>query len=271
MHQVVRSLIVVFALVLLAIPLIAQTESLLYAHLNYMKVAPGEAENFRRMVREVWMPIHEARLRAEIITGWQLYRVEYPSGAEAEYDYVAVNNFNDFNKTIGSFPASVFQEAHPGADEQRIQEMVDEASAIRDMVRREIWVRREALPSINAASYLLLTKMRVDPSEGGAYLTMERDMWKPIHQAVQDAGASAGWSVWELLFPGGSREPYNFLTVSFYAPDQEVGRGITGDVIREAHPSMTEAGWAATIDRTVEVREEVVREVWTRIEQVSAQ
>jgi hypothetical protein len=264
-------LIVVFALVLLAIPLIGQTETPIYAHLNYLKVAPGEADNFLRMVREFWMPIHEARLRAEIITGWQLYRVEYPSGTEAEYDYVAVNNFNDFNKTIDAFPAGVFQEAHPGADEQRTQEMVGEYLAMRDLVRREIWVRREALSSINPASYLLLTKMRVDPGGNDAYLTLERDIWKPIHQAVQDAGASAGWSVWQLFLPGGSREPYNFLTVSFYGDDQEVGRGVTDDLIREAHPSMTEAGWAATIDRTMDVREAVVREVWTRIEQVSAQ
>ena len=270
MQQAVRSLIGLSVLVLLAIPLIGQSDIPIYARLNYMKVVPGQVENYVRMEREVWKPIHEARLRAGIITGWQLYRVEYPSGTDAEYDYVVVANFDDFNKTIDDFPASVFEAAYPGADEQRIQGIVDEALRMRDMVRREIWVRREALPSINPASYLLLTKMRVLPGGNAAYLDLEREIWKPIHQAVQDARASAGWSVWQLLFPGGSREPYNFLTVSFYADDQDVGDGITDDLIRSAHPSMTEAGWAAITDRTLEVREGVQRELWTRIEQVAA-
>ena len=60
-------------------PLIGQPDTPIYARLSYMKVAPGQAESYVRMEREVWKPIHEARLRAGIITGWQLYRVEYPS------------------------------------------------------------------------------------------------------------------------------------------------------------------------------------------------
>ena len=60
-----------------------------YVIVEYMKVKPGMSEKYREC-EKAWKLIHQNRVKAGYITGWELEQVMFPSGADSEYDYLII-------------------------------------------------------------------------------------------------------------------------------------------------------------------------------------
>jgi hypothetical protein len=61
-----------------------------YALFEFMKITPGKEAEYRRLEREVWMPIHKERVRTGLIKSWSLWGMRFPGGTAREYDIIAV-------------------------------------------------------------------------------------------------------------------------------------------------------------------------------------
>lgn len=268
MNYVFRSMFVLVFSILILSSALAQSDSpTLYVRVDYMKVAPGNEEDYVNVERTTWKPIHEARMKAGIITNWFLYSVEYPSGTNADYTYATVNIYDDFSKMKDDYPESVMQTAHPDV---KFGEMMAKTLASRDLVRSELWVMHDSVQPDQPAPYIHVNYMKVAPDQGQEYLKLEREIYKPVHQAAKAAGYEAGWAVYSLMYPGGTQRPYNYGTVDFFDEFSDLAAGLPDEVFEKAHPSLSEEGWAEIWQRTANARDLVRRELWALVDQVAA-
>ena len=57
-----------------------------FALLEYIKIEPGKAADYRKLEQEVWVPIHRERVKMGVIKSWSAWGVRFPGGSSREYD-----------------------------------------------------------------------------------------------------------------------------------------------------------------------------------------
>lgn len=105
----------------------------------FMKVAPDAHEEYRRLEREVWRPIHQERIRQGLMRSWTVYAVRFPSGTRREYDYAIINT----HKSVADMERSIegiVSKVHPNVP---VAELFRRTGAAREQVRGEMWYQIE--------------------------------------------------------------------------------------------------------------------------------
>jgi hypothetical protein len=103
----------------------------------FMKVEPGKAQDYLRLESELWKPVHQERIRRGHMKSWSLFRVEYPHGADQEYNFVTVNVYNslvDIDRDV----IEVFSKVHPSI---KTSDVVSRTFGARRLARGEMWRR----------------------------------------------------------------------------------------------------------------------------------
>jgi len=112
------------------------------------------------------------------------------------------------------------------------------------------------------SQYVTVNYMKVEPAKAAAYVQMEREVWKPMHQQLVKDGKMKSWSLYAVQFPGGDNREYGFLTVETYNSIQNV-EGADVDftsLVKKIHPNKTLADLEAqTLNSRSLVRSEVLR------------
>lgn len=112
--------------------------------------------------------------------------------------------------------------------------------------------------------YVIVEYMKVKPGMYDQYLECE-SIWKTIHQERQKAGIIEGWELEEVLYPSGTDNEYDFITITFFK---------NWDAIGKMGESWNEETWNKVTqslsseqeeiaDRAEEFRDIVKREIWT--------
>lgn len=111
------------------------------------------------------------------------------------------------------------------------------------------------------APYLEVGYMDVSSAANEEYLSVERDLWKPLHEATLGTGSKTGWALYTLVVPYGTDYPYNYATVSTYT---SLNFDLSYPEASEtAHPDMQ---WEAIVERTLESRDLVKGQIWSRVD-----
>ena len=118
----------------------SQSETARYLRVGYMKVKPGNQQEYLRLEQDVWKPIHEHLVKNGKKKSWFLYGVRSPGGTNQEYNFVTLNVFDTWQdlETPG-YPTAV-REVHP---DKKPEDIGDRTRAARDQVRTEIWALME--------------------------------------------------------------------------------------------------------------------------------
>jgi hypothetical protein len=101
----------------------------------FMKVDPTKDDEYRRLEREIWRPMHQERIRQGQMRSWTVYQVRFPFGTKKEYDYAVVNTYNsvaDMERSI----LDVFPRIHPNMP---VAELSRRTFSARELVRGEMW------------------------------------------------------------------------------------------------------------------------------------
>ncbi|MFK7774415.1 MAG: hypothetical protein AB8F94_19890 [Saprospiraceae bacterium] len=201
----------------------AQNDDYGYVVVEYMKVKPGMWKEYREC-EKVWKTIHQARVKAGYITGWQLERVLFPSGTDAEYDFVVITNYKNW-KAIGAEDrgtyASLFK-ALPGDK----REIANKAVDFRDLVKKEIWRAEEMIFAKDDARprYAIENFMSIPTGGWDKWMEMETTFAKPFIKKSMEMGNRAGWLVGNMVLPRGDEFPYQASTIDFYDTWEDMGK-----------------------------------------------
>ncbi|MBS1977749.1 MAG: hypothetical protein JST46_10285 [Bacteroidetes bacterium] len=107
--------------------------------------------------------------------------------------------------------------------------------------------------------YFIATFFKVPPGKGQAYLKMERDIWKPIHEYRKKQGEIINWAVYAVEFSGEGSE-YNYVAIEYYESASKFDQGNFDQWIKAVHPKRTADDIIkATTDARVQVKTEMGR------------
>jgi L-rhamnose mutarotase len=202
----------------------------LYALVEYMKVKPADVDNYLELEKTFWKPIHEERVNQKEIKGWRIFAVKY-TGTSDEYNFVTATFFDDVTKLEKVYNVDV-EKVHPGKD---IQKVYQETLKSRELVKSNLLVWNSSINGNVPYKYLQVNFMKVKQGEESAYLNIENLIWKPVHEELAKAGLKSGWSVWSVVYPGGSGNDYQFLAVDDLSEFKQIEMAGYESAFRKVH------------------------------------
>jgi hypothetical protein len=123
-------------------------------------------------------------------------------------------------------------------------------------------VRTQEAPLQGTGEYVVVNFMRVPPGKTSDYIAVERDVWKPVHQARIRDGKLKSWALWQKRF-GGTSDGYEFATVNSYGKLEDVDTDLQSYLAR-ANPGTK----LADVQRQTQATREISRsEVWRILDQ----
>ena len=106
-----------------------------FVFVDYFRSAPGKRRDYIRMETDLFQKIHQARIDAGDMVGWYFLSREFPSGDEADWDFMTINVYPSreaARKPHGDgFLKSVL------TDEER--DGFPDVDSLRSLVRGEVW------------------------------------------------------------------------------------------------------------------------------------
>jgi hypothetical protein len=118
------------------------------------------------------------------------------------------------------------------------------------------------LPAPSSGDYVVMSFIRPRPGGAAPYIALERDLWKPAHQARVADGKAKSWALWQKRFAG-TDDGYGFATVQTYARFEDIDVSMT-EYVQKANPGTS---LEEIQRRTQEAREITRTEVWRVLEQ----
>ena len=243
----------------------AQSPSPAFALFEFMKIQPGKTEEYRKLERDVWMPIHRERVRMGLIKSWTLWGMRFPGGTAREYDTIAITTHDKFADAENSYPAEIFTKVHPKMTE--VDRNVRTAAA-RSMVRTELATLLDITQpgtSTQSLRYAFIGFMKPEYGKNRQYVELERRFWKPIHQERVNRGILRSWALYVVRFPGGTDRQYTHFTIQLLEKFQDLETQYPEGIWDKVHPTTKQDDIDA---RTNTSRKMVKTDVLTLLEEV---
>ncbi|MBK8557423.1 MAG: hypothetical protein IPL65_17420 [Lewinellaceae bacterium] len=230
----------------------AQDPNTNYVIVEYMKVKPGMADKYNEC-EAVWKIIHQARVKMGLITRWDLEQVIYPSGTSTEYDYLTIThlkNWSAFNALNASWDDATWAKLTNGLSAEQLK-LANNAEEYRDLVKREIWTAGDAVfaPGAKNPEYRVENYMNVPSSSWNAWVDMETNFVKPVHEKNIAMGNRAGWLMGFMVLPRGDDYPYQASTIDYFNTWDDMNKD-EGKAWEAVYPKMTQAQIGQLIDST---------------------
>lgn len=241
-----------------------QENTNLFGLVDLMKVEQGNDQQYLEMESKLWKPIHEKRMKDGQIMGWLLYRVWF-KGANDDYNYVTVTLFDNPANLEDPFEGVELAAIHPGME---VSEFMEKTNSCRKLVQSRLIQRVNYTYPDNgqaAAPFRYLVVNYMKPTPGSAFLEFENENAKPIHEELVKSGEWAGWSVWANIFPRGTSEPHQFVTVDYYSDFSKIGTVDYMGAFKKAHPEEDWDNYATNVEKS---REMVLSELWEVVDMV---
>lgn len=203
-----------------------------------MKVAPGMHGDYLKM-EKAYKKMHAEAKKAGKMAGWALLEVISPAGTNTEYNYVARNTFSGEEQLANYMGGDFYDEKWESVLTKEEMALVERTEQIRSMVKVEVWSMVDGARAKDWETAKVAVFNYFDSPEGKTrtdHFNMEKEIWKPVHQARVDDGKMKGWVLLNLEFPFGASMPYNSATVDLYTDMKEYFTPWFEDYFKKVHP-----------------------------------
>jgi hypothetical protein len=230
-----------------------------------IKVQPGKAAEYEAFLRDVALPLLQARADLGGFQWAMLTRSVYPQGSSAQCDYSAVYGYKGFPPEEPA-PAAVEAALKKAKIPLTADQLAAKRGALVTLVAAEIWSRIDGTgPAVGKGGYIAVNHYKVKDGQGEQWVRYEKEYWKPLVEAWNKAGGKGGWGVWQLAMPAGEVVPYDVATVDTFADWDTLAKGVfSAELWGKVHPGMSGNEALGNLDKVRSVHD---REV-SRIEAV---
>lgn len=225
----------------------AQNDNTEYVIVEYMKVKPGMWEKYLEC-EKAWKEVHQYRLKQGLITGWELEEVLFPSGTNAEYDFLVVTHYKNW-KAMQS-EVNWYEPAMKTLSADR-RAVADKADDYRDLIKREVWAAGDVVfaPGKTQPKYRVENFMKIPSGGWDAWVEMESKFVKPVHEKNIAMGNRAGWVLGFMILPRGESGEYDASTVDFYNTWEDMDKN-EGKAWKEVYPDLSQGDIGRRIEGT---------------------
>ena len=112
-----------------------------YLQIALVDTKQENAGMYQQVEEKYWKPMHEERIKREMITGWDVWSKMF-SGTHDAYDHVIVTTFNEFGQLAEpGLTEDIVTTVHPEVDEAAWNKIIEETMTSREIVRSGLWYR----------------------------------------------------------------------------------------------------------------------------------
>jgi hypothetical protein len=212
----------------------AQTLRNDYKKIDYLLIEKDQISTFLKIVQNELKSSYQQIVDSGDLKSWCLYKVQYPGGKESSYTFINIATTPDLNIIENSFSEIGAPRFVPSTASTKLKRKLGEITTI---VKSELWKVENLVPGDSAAKpsqFMTMDYMNVTPGKNLDYLMLEDEVAKPIHRERMSVNRMAGWEVYSLISPGGTRYGYNFATGNYFDKLEHVEFGFTNEVINQA-------------------------------------
>jgi hypothetical protein len=232
-----------------------------YVIVEYMKVKPGMWDKYMEC-EKVWKLIHQERVKAGYIKGWELEQVIFPSGTNSEYDFLTIThlkNWKAIDDLNGTWTDEIWAKLTSKLTPEQ-KKMANDAADYRDLVKREIWTAGDMVfaPGNAKHRYIVENFMKIPDGGWEDWMDMESKFVKPVHKKSVELGTRAGWLMGFMVLPRGGDYSYDASTLDFYDSWEQMGKD-EGKSWEAIYPDMTDGQITTLINDTRKIVKTEVR------------
>lgn len=119
------------------------------------------------------------------------------------------------------------------------------------------YITSQTIPSL----FVVVDYIKVKPENNAAYLNLEQDIWKPMHEERIRRGIIVGWYLYAVEFSGTGDE-YNYVVINLYDSADNLENPWESDIPGQVHPSRS---IEEILKSTTDVRQTVKSELFSSI------
>ena len=211
-----KKILIAAFVAVMCMPLFAQEK--LYIVLELMKV-DNEQEFAYMETEKFWKKIHQKRLEAGEIIGWDLWAL-LPGGEHQGYQYATATLFDSAEKMFaGSDFFTHVKAAYPDMTDDELNKKMKHTAKSRDLgvrifMERIAYTKGELKMGVGTVAYMDF--MKAAKGMYGKYEKAEMEVFQPMHQQVVDKGDKAHWALLRFMVPTGSDTYASHITVNMF-------------------------------------------------------
>ena len=188
-----------------------------YTAYGYHKVLPGKRDDFLKLAK-AWKKIVAAKKKAGMQQDWSLAEVKLV-GANDDYNFVTRHSFLGEAQLANFLEKPFLPEGWKSVVTAEEAALVDRAYEIRTLVKQDVWseVDKTVADDIGKATVAVFNYFKQPAGKTRAdHTKVEKDIWKPIHDARIKDGGMKGWILLSQEMPFGAAQPYDMATIDVY-------------------------------------------------------
>ncbi len=221
----------------------AQTNTPTYYNVySYIKVKPGMRADYLKL-EQAWKKIHAARIKAGKMDSWQLMEVLSPDGSSCEYNYVTRNTFVGEDQLAGFYEDQYMPDNWTTQLTAAELDLVFRTDEIRTLVKNEVWETLDQTWATDHKNAKISVFNYFNFPEGKSssdHVKVEKDIWKPVHEARIKDGKMKGWLLLRMDLPFGDAMPYQDATIDVYSDmRQYLAPFLLEEYFKKVHPGKT--------------------------------
>lgn len=266
---ILRAISCVVVTVACAVPTLAQFEQegeVGYHSIACIKVKPEKSSEFRAWAASDLHKYAQSRVDTGVLSGWSLLKSVQPQGTSAECDYLA----------ISMYPTTPPEPLSPEAQDEVLkkagltmtgQQFIDRRDSLATLVSNSLFQNRVSVGgSPKTGSYLVVNYMKAVNVDD--WIAFEKEVWRPVAEAMVKDGKRTGWSLNVQVLPGGSDLKFQGVTMDVYPRWDDVFKDDpqSSERFKRVHPDR-ELG--ATFEQFQKLRTLVSVQLFTAIDAVT--
>lgn len=223
----------ILTLLIVCFPSLSHAQSASYISVAYIK---STADNFLDNEKKYWVPIHQQLIKEGKKQAWVLYKVKYPEGAHADYNYVRLNVLTDWSHVEDPYAGlnSVIKKVHPKLNAKKFYKATNAS-------RKLIWTQLYRL--IGEArekpgkppAYIVSNEMKVVAGSEARYRELELGYFKPFHIERVKAGLMNNWQLLQTAMPYGEKYTTDYVTFNGFDSWAAINKNNPPDMWQRAH------------------------------------
>ena len=232
--------------------------------LDYHKPEPGKPQEYVRMERQLWKPVHQERVNKGKITSWKLYSVNFPNGDKQEYDYVTMTEFANFADLEAPYAGIDFAAV---LGESKFGEMRGTTSAVQKLTRKDTLAIQMSTANWSEANNQVLVAhyLKAFPGKAGDMLKTQREFYWPMGEDQVKSGREVSWATTVVRYPEALDHPYSHVSFNGYGSLAEMEKPMAKEFADKWGPKFSEVGVMLSASRS-----RVKGELWRLVDQTKA-
>lgn len=220
----------------------------------------SRSDDFLQNEKQFWLPVHQQMVKEGKKQAWLLYRVKYPEGTSAPYNYVRFNLLKDWRQAENYSTGldRLVSAVHQG---KNLRKALAKTEASRDIVWTQLF---ELLGQANnditkPAKFIVVNAMKLLPGAQARYLELERDYFMPFHAERARRGVMNNWQLYRALMPYGEKYESDYVTFNGFDNWEDIRKSNPPDIWKTVHGKVE---FDKVHDEILELRITVNNELW---------